>query len=56
MENNYLILEEMKEHEATSGLFFGSLPNLEELIAAKAIIRQTNKNEEISTIQPLCCR
>ncbi|KAJ7383154.1 hypothetical protein OS493_030306 [Desmophyllum pertusum] len=45
----------MRNQDGISGLFFGSLPNLEELIAAKATI-QTNKDDEIGTIQPMCCR
>lgn len=48
-------VEEMRNRDGISGLFFGSLPNLEELVAAKATI-QTNKDDEISTIQPMCCR
>ena len=45
----------MKNQDGFFGLFFAPIPNLEELIAVKATI-QTEKNDEISTIQPMCCR
>ncbi|KAL9974439.1 hypothetical protein ACROYT_G011469 [Oculina patagonica] len=45
----------MRDQDGISGLFFGSLPNLEELVAAKATI-QMNKDDEIGAIQPMCCR
>ena len=47
--------EEMRNRDGVSGLFFGSLPNFEELLAAKATF-ETNKDDEISAIQPICCR
>ena len=51
----FLGVEEMRNQDGISGLFFGSLLNLEELAAAKATI-QMNKDDEISAIQPMCCR
>ncbi|RMX46537.1 hypothetical protein pdam_00021703, partial [Pocillopora damicornis] len=41
----------MRDREA---LFLGSLPSFDELMAVKAIIQSRN-DDEISTIQPLCC-
>lgn len=45
----------MRNREGVSGLFFGSLPNFEELVAVKTTI-EANKDNEISAIQPICCR
>lgn len=45
----------MRSRDGASGLFFGSLPNFEELVAVKATF-ETNKDDVISAIQPICCR
>lgn len=45
----------MRNQDGFSGLFFGPLPNFEELIAVEAVIR-AEKDDEISVIQPKCCR
>ena len=45
----------MRNQDGFSGLFFAPLPNFEELIAVEAVIR-AEKDDEISAIQPKCCR
>ena len=45
----------MRNQDGFSGLFFAPLPNFEELIAVEAVIG-AEKGDEISAIQPKCCR
>ena len=50
-----LIVGKMRNQDGFFGLFFAPLPNLDELIAVKAVI-ESEKNDQISAIQPTCCR
>ena len=45
----------MRNLDGFFGLYFASLPNLEELTAVKFTI-QTKEGDEITAIQPMCCR